>query len=97
MKCSIRKFAFPISIIQEKGLVDVLNTKTMCLCKSNRTFHPMEWIILEIDEPFAIVYNVAAVEIFDSDSDELSYPGFKLARNCGHNAIYPHMYYRESE
>jgi hypothetical protein len=78
-------------------MVDVLNTDTMALSKNNGKFNPNDWIVLEEDEPFAIVYHVDAVEVFDSDRDDLRYYGFKLARGCGHNSIYPHRYYRESE
>ena len=96
MKCDIRKFAFPMDIVNEK-YTDVIDTKTMILCSRNEKFNMYEWIVTNMDEPLANAYNIAAVEVFDCDSDQMCFPGFKLARNFGHNAIYPHMYYRESE
>ena len=94
MKCDIRKFAFPMEIVNTQYL-DILNTETMELVNCNQKFNIIEWIVLNMDEPFANAYNVIAVEVFDSDSDKLCIPGFKLAYNFGHNAIYPHRYYRE--
>lgn len=96
MKCDIRKFAFPMDIVM-KSYTDIINTKTMTFAKHDGRFYLREWIIPDTNEPFVIAYSIDAVEIFDSDRDDLCYPGFKLARNWGHNAIYPHMYYRESE
>lgn len=96
MKCEIRKFSFPMNIVME-SYVDIVDTNTMMFINSNETVDLREWIIPDMSAVLALAYRADAVEVFDSDGDDLCYPGFKLARNCGHNAIYPHMYYRESE
>jgi hypothetical protein len=96
MKCDIRKFAFPMDIVME-SYVDIVDTNTMMFINSNDAVGLREWIIPDISASLAIAYRTNAVEVFDSDRDDLCYPGFKLARGCGHNAIYPHRYYRESE
>ena len=96
MKCDIRRFAFPKDIVM-RSYVDIVDTSTMMFANSDEVVDLRYWIILDIKEPLALAYNTVAIEIFDSDRDDLNYPGFKLASNCGHNAIYPHMYYRESE
>lgn len=96
MKFDIRKFAFPMEIVNAQYL-DILNTETMELVNCKKKFNMLEWVVPNIDEPLANAYNIAAIEVFDSDNDQICYPGFKLARNLGHNAIYPHMYYREIE
>lgn len=95
MKCDIRKFTFPMNIVHA-NYMEIVDTETMQFAKSDLgDFDYNNWIILDPDEHFAVAYNIVAIEAFDSDSDELNYIGFKLSRNCGHNSVYPHLYYRE--
>ena len=96
MKCDIRKFAFPMNIVME-SYVDIIDTNTMMFINSNEAVDLREWIIPDMSASLALAYRIDAVEVFDSDRDDLHYPGLKLARNCGHNTIYPHMYYREDD